>query len=212
MIVRKFYEDFRRKQKYYHHEKQFLDEKCVLFLDIDGVLQPTWSQKRFDYDIDALQKAIAELFNDDGYLKIDKYDIAAVFYDWDFVSIGYLKRFLLEFNVDIVLHSSWINHSNLANLKRLFRIHQLDDYLVDLTEKNIGYREDGTSLSKVLVIDEYLEKHPEIDRYVIIDDDRSLAKLGERYVYSPNKIDKETYRKLCETLAMNDSDEKETDE
>ncbi len=207
MILRKFYGNLRREEEYYRHNRHFLDEKCVLFLDIDGVLQPTWSQKRFDYDLDALQKEMAEFFNDEGYLKMDKYDIAAVFYDWDFVSIGYLKKFLIDFNADIVLHSSWINHSNLANLKRLFRIHQLDDYLVDLTEKNSGYRDDGTSRSKVLVIDEYLEKHPEIDRYAIIDDDRSLAKLGDRYVYAPNKIDEETYIKLREAIWKKDTEE-----
>ncbi len=200
MILRKFYDDFRREQEYYRHERHFPDERCVLFLDIDGVLQPTWSQKRFDYDLDALQKAIAEFFNDEGYLKLDKYDIAAVFYDWDFVSIGYLKRFLLDFDADIVLHSSWINHSNLANLKRLFRIHQLDDYLVDTTDKHIGEREDGTYLSKSIVIREYLEKHPDIDRYAIIDDDSFLSDLGERFVYSPNRIDEETYMKLREAM------------
>ncbi len=198
MILRKCYA-LKRKKRGEEADKT-PKERFVLFLDIDGVLQPLWAHDRSEYDLDALRETIAEHFNDPGYLKIDKWDIAAVFYDWDFISIGYLKRLLLFFDADIVLHSSWINYNNLENLKRLFRLHQLDDYLVDVTESNFGQDEDGTYRSKVTAITRYLEAHKDIKRYAIIDDDRSLEKLGDRFVRSPGKIDKETYLKLRETM------------
>ncbi len=198
MIRRKFYGDFRKSTS--HSRLKFLDEKCVLFLDIDGVLQPTWSDSRFDYDLDALQKAMAEFFDDERYLKIDKYDIGAVFYDWDFVSIGYLKQLLIDFDMDIVLHSSWINYRSLEEMKCLFRIHQLDDYVIDMTAKTSGIREDGTYPTKTSVIKDYLEAHPDIQRYVVIDDDSSVGDVGEQFVYAPNKIDDETYLKMREKI------------
>lgn len=37
----------------------------IVFLDIDGVLQPTASQKRFDHDLVALREDLAERFLDE---------------------------------------------------------------------------------------------------------------------------------------------------
>ena len=54
----------------------------VIFLDIDGVLQPYSFRDRFNHDLDKLQKELAVKYNDEAYLQMDKYDIGAVFYDW----------------------------------------------------------------------------------------------------------------------------------
>ena len=39
-----------------------LKKPRIIFLDIDGVLQPNWSQKRFGHDLEALRENLAERF------------------------------------------------------------------------------------------------------------------------------------------------------
>ncbi len=199
MILRKCYNELKVRESL-EDEFSLPNERCVLFLDIDGVLQPLESQKRFNYDLDGLKNILAEQLNDDCFLHLDKYDVGAVFFDWDFVSIAYLKQLLLRFNMDIVLHSSWINYQSLEQLKCLFRLHQLDDYIVDTTDPTGGESEDGVYINKNFVIRKYLEEHPEIKHYAIIDDDSSLSELGEKFVHVPNRIDEETFIKIIEAV------------
>ena len=44
----------------------------VIFLDIDGVLQPCRSQKRYGYDLEQTKREAAEKTGDKGYLELDK--------------------------------------------------------------------------------------------------------------------------------------------
>ena len=55
----------------------------VIFLDIDGVLQPPSRQTRFKHDLEELRRSLAERFDDETYLSMDKYDLGAVYHDWD---------------------------------------------------------------------------------------------------------------------------------
>ena len=52
--------------------------RTVIFLDIDGVLQPPSSQRRFKHDLEELRRSLADRFADEIYLGMDKYDLGAV--------------------------------------------------------------------------------------------------------------------------------------
>jgi len=136
-------------------------EKKIISLDIDGVLQPPFSQIRFAYDLDELKEELAEKYNDPEYLKMDKYDLGAVYYDWDKDAV-YLLRTLCELvPAEIVISSSWKNHRTLDYLKRCFKLHELDRFVVD-TCPVIG--------SKAKEIKAYLDAHPEIKKFIILED------------------------------------------
>jgi len=69
--------------------KQESEAPAVIFLDIDGVLQPYSSQKRFDHDLHELLKTLAEKYDDDLYLELDRFDLGCICFDWD---IGAVER------------------------------------------------------------------------------------------------------------------------
>ena len=64
----------------------------IVFLDIDGVLQPFTNLKRFDCNLQAVKKEVAKKLNDNSYLDDDGYNIAAVYLDWHQEAISNLKK------------------------------------------------------------------------------------------------------------------------
>ena len=139
------------------------DKRHVVFLDIDGVLQPCTSQKRFEHDISQTQVDMAKRMKDDRYLELDKYDVAAVLYDWDEKAIGNLRRLLDDCDAEIVISSDWKRTKTLEQLKLLFKIHNLDGYVTDVLSYTFhSFKKDE--------IREYLIQHPNLESYVVLDD------------------------------------------
>ncbi len=135
----------------------------VIFLDIDGVLQPCRSQKRYGYDLEQTKREAAEKTGDKGYLELDKYDIGSVYYDWDKTAVEHLHDFLWHNDAEIVISSDWKRFRTIDELRLLFRLHNLDEYITDI----VPYR---TGTSKPEEIGEYLRQHPKLVSYVVIDD------------------------------------------
>lgn len=145
-----FFEEMRKKRK-------------VIFLDIDGVLQPCSNQYRFDHDMYQTRQDMAEKFQDDRYLELDRYDVAAVCYDWDEKAVGYLKDLIFHSKAEIVISSDWKRTRDIEDMRLLFKIHRLDGYITDMTPFE-------QFSSKADDIREYLKSHPDIGSYVVIDD------------------------------------------
>lgn len=169
-------------------------EKAIVFLDIDGVLQPVTSQSRFEHDMDGLREELATRV-DPGYRSLDKHDIAAIRYDWHPSAVENLEALCAsEPGVQIVISSSWREGKTLDMLKLLFKIHDLDPLVVDMTP-DIGARD--------LEIEEFLVMHPEIERFVVVDD-AWAGELGRRFprqfVQTRHHLDAEALKKAQAAL------------
>ena len=78
----------------------------VIFLDIDGVLQPYNSGERFEHDS---EKIVQELTDKKGidYSQYYKIDVAAAYYDWDYSAVNTLRYILEQTDAKIVVSSDW---------------------------------------------------------------------------------------------------------
>jgi hypothetical protein len=136
----------------------------IIFLDIDGVIQPPWKQDRFKHDLEALRAEIAEKYQDPAYLEFNKYDLGATYADWSEVALANLRQLLVEQKAKIVISSDWRRSHNLQRMQMLFRLYDLDEYIIDCTEI-LEY-----PLTRGAEIQAYLDAHPEIKKFVILDD------------------------------------------
>ncbi|MDR2168636.1 MAG: hypothetical protein LBP59_00660 [Planctomycetaceae bacterium] len=200
----------------------------VIFLDIDGVLQPPSSQKRFDH-ITAMREDAPEEFKQfrpltDVYRELDErlgvdyrrtgegyspYDVAAVYFDWDKTAIAELRRILDETGAMIVISSDWrIEQPNaLKRLIHFFNIYDLGEYIIDCTtvertSKLAKTKEYENILnSRAIEILEYLKEHPEIKKWVAIDDMNLVKDLSAKHaVTTVSRLKKEDADKCIKIL------------
>ena len=154
------------------------ENRKVLFLDIDGVMQPTNQRfygNRFKLppeERERFPKMIAEKTGIEHLKVLNKNDVAAVYLDWHETAVKNLKSILegCTPNVEIVLSSSWRETRSMQDLKALFAIHGLDGYLVDACPTDLF-------CTKAQGIEMYLEEHPLLRNYVIVDDENLLGKF-----------------------------------
>ncbi len=161
--------------------------RSVIFLDIDGVLQPHINQDRFKHDRQALRRTLAEKFSDSAYLDMDEYDLAAIYYDWDKGAVERLRSLCQDFRAEIVVISDWRRHASVDVLKAFFRIHNLHWFVKDKT--GTGGKEPYYRAGEVK---EYLDSNPDIERFVIIDDDYYYSTAYAKLF--PGKFVKTDYR------------------
>ena len=146
-----------------HLRQKKEEERTVIFLDIDGVLQPCLSQKRFDHDLSETREMVARETGNSKYLQLDKYDVGAVYYDWSEKAVYNLKKLITNCDAEIVISSDWKRTRTLEELKLLFRLHGLDEYITDMT----SYTDSSFKNQEIRL---YLDEHPKLHSYVVIDD------------------------------------------
>jgi len=183
-------------------------ENCekIIFLDIDGVLQGYGNGQRFERleSIPDLQKELSDKHGVD-YVAYDKYDIGAVYYDWDPHAISLIKKMLLATGAKIVISSDWRIHG-LQRMKDFFRLHGLHEYVVDVTDevecdeaiaRSAGPRFIDPRTFEIL---DYVENHPEIKSFVAIDDMDISVGLEGHFVETTHLINDEQCDKCIEIL------------
>jgi hypothetical protein len=167
-------------------------ERKIIFLDIDGVLQPVSSQIRFEHcHMDIEKSSMPKLYKRLEYnFKIDfskysQYDVAAVYFDWDKTAVSLLRLVLKITGSQIVLSSDW-KMDGFERMKDFFTIHGLEKYYIDIT-KDYG-KIDENFIQKVekqhkethgekaymshrsVEILEWLHRNPDVKKWVAIDD------------------------------------------
>jgi L-rhamnose mutarotase len=173
--------------------------ETVVFLDIDGVLQPASARIHVADDrraLDYFYKGLKKSFKTD-YTVYSDMDVMTVYYLWEKESVANLKKILDASGAFLVLSSSWRIYP-MEQMRDLFRIHGLDKYYIDNTMledfRVIGQlREDveeykGIHADRVIEILEYLKRHPNIKNYVAIDDMDLLPGLEGHFVRTSQSL------------------------
>jgi len=172
----------------------------VIFLDIDGVLQPHGQQDRFNHDLEQLRKDLAAKYNNDEYLNMDRYDLGAVYYDWDEKAVERLRKLCADVPAEIVISSDWRSYSPLSRLKDYFKLHDLDRYITGTIGRVPG------KYSRCDEISDYLKNNNDIHRFVILDDAYRQdfeANYPGQFIYCHNFFDEEGYKKAMSILTKN---------
>lgn len=112
----------------------------VLFLDIDGVLQPLGKQERFEHR-DEIPAIAARLnrekqngFDYEAYVSgyAGLCDVGAVYFDWNKEAVEGLRQVLATTGARIVISSDW-RDKGFEVMKAFLAIYDLDGYLEDMT-------------------------------------------------------------------------------
>ena len=134
--------------------------KNIIFLDIDGVINPNDKSYSFGNDIKELRLKLIK--KNKLYISINTFELEYVYFNWDKTAIQYLKSLCTEFNASIVISSDWRNGKTVEQLKLLFEIHDLENFVIDKTPELNLYRDEE--------VKQYLKEHTEIEKFVVIDD------------------------------------------
>ena len=149
--------------------------------------------------MDELRRTLAAKYNNDEYLTMDKYDLAAVYYDWDPDAVERLRSLCETFNAEIVISSAWREYSPLSRLKDYFRIHDLDKYITGETPQK--YTFERSRAGEVAI---YLDDNPDIDKFVILDDSYVRyfeTYFPEQFVHCRRILDEAEYAKAAAILS-----------
>lgn len=167
----------------------------IIFLDIDGVLQPG-TQYRFKHDLDQLKNDLIKKNPD--YGTMDKYDIGATYYDWDKAAVSLMIKLCETTGAQFVISSDWRLYSTLEQLRLLFALHNMDQYVLDTTvsmKTEIQYRYQE--------IQSYLDAHNDISHFVIIDDcyvTDFKEHFPSNFVWTGQKFTNENYEQALKIL------------
>jgi len=155
-------------------------KKNIIFLDIDGVIQPYSQDSRFEYELEKLPAYFADRYNDKNFLQCNIWDLGAAYFDWDEIALARIKQILRDFNAYLVIHSGWRESVPYHCLNALFKLYDMDEYILEVLESG----------KKETVIQRYLEDYKDfIKQYVVIDDDAMMSDFGMNFCHTRNVFD-----------------------
>ena len=154
----------------------------AIFLDIDGVLYPCLNRKNIFQD--AMRVRHEWILK--GYIceGLSDWDVCAVSLGFQPDAMQFLKCLVEEFDANIIIESSWKFSRSLQTLKTLFALWDIE--ITDVTSNDAGYRKEPAIL-------EYLRTHPNIHKYVILDDIAMQETFGTHAIQCPDVFNKECY-------------------
>ncbi len=168
----------------------------VIFLDIEGVMI-SFEREEELFAMDMIAKREEFIKDKDPiYAEIPTTLLIFTAEGWDKEAIMLLRELLDRFDAKIVVSSSWQRLVPQEQLKALFAIHDLDKYLFGMTA---GEKEGEKERCEE--VKDFLDKHPEIDNFVIFDDNyvEGFKKcFPDNFVQTHNVLD----RKNCLDAVM----------
>ena len=150
-------------------------EKCkIIFLDLDGVLNTANYYDRLQHE------------------HLPTEDIFGTMFDPN--AVEQLSHIIDSTKAKIVISSSW-RYSGIANMRAMWKARQLPGEIYDITslfvaddyirehmeEENFDFYEAMTSVRE-MEISAWLQEHPEVTSYVILDDQSTFRQLKEHFV------------------------------
>ncbi len=153
----------------------------VIFLDIDGVLQPYGAEYRF-YEINNAAKALVEKLSrkhNIDYSQYSIYDVLAAYYDWDDQAVARLKYILDTTSSRIIVSSDWRSTQYLNKMRDLLTIRGLGEYW--LADNKTEILSESRVEKRAREIQESLKRYSP-DNYLVLDDMRELKN------YFPNNM------------------------
>jgi hypothetical protein len=157
----------------------------ILLLDIDGVLNssrsllrasktsPTRSERDFLYELSTTYYS--------GYpLTVLTRDLLGL----DQVCIKNLNLIIEATGAQVVVSSAWRFCHNLVGLQKLLEYRGFQGELIDITPVNIT----GPNKVRGHEIQAWLDLNPEVDRFVIVDDDNDMAHLIRHLAHVDRKV------------------------
>ena len=177
-------------------------KKNIIFLDIDGVIQPSYNQMRHDHDLDAMLEYLCTKYDPNVVRHGDKYDVAAAYYDWNEIAVGRIAYLCHNADAYIVMSTGWRQYNNTERFRLFLSFYGLDDYLLDTCE-NIPYeemsqirKEKGYFVDeKAAAIRRWIEAHKEeINRYIVIDDMDMTYEFGTSFIHTGKLISDDDLR------------------
>lgn len=157
----------------------------TLFLDVDGVINSTRSLLRANkatpttYERDFLFELSNTYYS--GYpVSILTHDLLGL----DQECIKHLNLVLEATGAQVVVSSSWRFCHNIVGLQKLLEYRGFKGELIDITPINLM----GPNKVRGHEIQAWLDLNPEVDRFVIIDDDSDMAHLKRYLVLVDKKV------------------------
>ena len=158
--------------------------KPCIFLDIDGVINP--SRKKNSYCLDYnLPNVLAKKLNHPKIATLNAYLVNQVYYCFSKESIQLLKQLIEKYDAQIIITSSWRIVYSLEQLQAMFDIFDLGKYIIGTTP----------SISpRTKAIQNYLrEKH--VTSYVILDDFDMSNVFDYHFIYVRNVFIEQDFKK-----------------
>ena len=141
-----------------------MGKKCI-FLDFDGVLNSRQSAR-----------IINSITNENGYGLVNKdSELVPKNVKLDPTCVALLQEIVEESNCDIVISSTWRMHLDIEHFIEIFKNYGWENAPVIDKTPVFFFKQRGDE------INDWLEKHPEYDTYIIIDDSSDM--LPQQFMY-----------------------------